>query len=117
MGPVVVVASALLAGLLTFTAFRKLTHQPAVVQSYARVGVPERALNLLAALLLAAAAGLLVGLVVPLIGIITSIALIGYFAVAIGAHIRFGDLAHVATPIVYWLLAIATLVLRVATAG
>jgi len=117
MGPAAVVASALLAGLLTFTAFRKLTHRPAVVQSYARVGVPERALNLLAALLLAAAAGLLVGLVVPLIGIITSIALIGYFAVAIGAHIRFGDLAHVATPIVYWLLAIAALVLRVATAG
>jgi hypothetical protein len=116
MEPAVVATSVLLAGLLIFTAYRKLTHRPAVVQSYARVGVPERALNPLAALLLAAAAGLLVGLVVPLIGIVTTIALIGYFAVAIGAHVRFRDLAHIATPIAYWLLAIAVLVLHVAMA-
>src|ERR687892_477805 len=56
------VVSALLAALLAFSAIRKLSHRPEVVATYTRVGVPEDRLNYLALILLAAAAGVVVGL-------------------------------------------------------
>ena len=55
------VLTILLAAALVYAAIRKLSHQSAVVESYARLGVPETRLNGLAALLLVASAGLLLG--------------------------------------------------------
>jgi DoxX-like family len=110
-----VVVSALLALLMSFAAVRKLSHRPEVVASYTRVGVPEERLNLLAVTLLAGAAGLLIGLLWALLGVAAAAAIVVYFLVAIAAHIRSGDLEHVATPIVLELLAIAATALRAAT--
>jgi uncharacterized membrane protein YphA (DoxX/SURF4 family) len=102
-----------LAALLVLTALRKLSHRPEVVATYTRVGVPEDKLNLLAALLLAGAAGLVVGLFVRPVGIAAAAALVAYFALAIAAHLRARDSANAPMPVIYLLLAIATLVLRV----
>ena len=102
-----VALSILLAALLCYAAARKLSHRPEVVASYARVGVPEDRLNLLAGLLLMGAAGLVLGLFRPRIGLAASTALAGYFLVAIGAHIRAGDTANMATPVVMEVLAVA----------
>ncbi|NUT23431.1 MAG: DoxX family protein, partial [Hamadaea sp.] len=90
-----IAVTAVLAALLAYAAIRKLSHEPSVVASYARVGVPEERLNLLAVILFAGAAGVLVGLVWPPLGVAAGIGLVLYFALAVGAHVRFRDLAHI----------------------
>jgi hypothetical protein len=105
------IVSLLLAALLAFSAALKLTHRPAVVESYRKAGVPESWLNGLAALLLAAAASLVMGLWWPLAGFTAATGLVGYFVVAVGFHIRANDLAHVVTPALLAGLAAATVVL------
>src|SRR5690606_2693863 len=104
--------SLLLAALLCHAALRKLSHRPDVVASYARVGVPKTRLAPLAGILLAGAAGLVTGLWWPPIGIAAAIGLTLYFLLAIAAHIRSGDIANLATPVVMALLAAAVLVIR-----
>jgi hypothetical protein len=102
-----------LAALLVLTALRKLGHRPEVVATYTRVGVPEEKLNLLATLLLAGAAGLVVGLFWRPAGIAAAAALVAYFVLAVGAHLRAHDGGNAAMPALYLLLAIAALVLHV----
>jgi hypothetical protein len=106
------VVSSLLAGLLVFTAVRKLSHRPEVVATYTRVGVPEDRLDQLAWILLAGAAGLIAGLAWRPIGVAAAIGLVVYFLLAIGAHVRAGDLRILPVPIGMELLAVAALVLR-----
>jgi hypothetical protein len=108
------IVSALLAALLAFSAIRKLSHRPEVVETYLRAGVPEDKLNYLAITLLAGAAGLVVGLLWAPLGVAASLALVAYFLVAIGFHIRADDAEHLPTPIVMALLAAAALALRLA---
>jgi DoxX-like family len=109
------IVSSLLAALLAFSALRKLSHRPEVVATYTRVGVPEGRLDQLAAILLAAAAGLVVGLVWPPIGVAAAAGLVVYFVVAIAFHIRAKDAQNLPTPVVIELLAIAALGLRLGT--
>jgi hypothetical protein len=106
--------SVLLAALLVVTAARKLGHRPAVVATYRRVGVPEERLNQLAVLLLAGAAGLVVGLWWEPVGIAAAAALVTYFLLAIGAHVRARDTANVAMPALYLALSAAALAPHVA---
>jgi hypothetical protein len=107
------IVSALLAALMTYAAVRKLSHQPEVVASYTRVGVPEERLDLLAATLLAGAAGLLLGLLWTPLGIAAALAIVVYFLVAIAAHIRSDDFENVPTPIAMELVALAAAALRI----
>ena len=109
-----IVVTAALAALMAFAAIRKLTHDPEVVAGYELVGVPEERLNLLAGMLLAGAAGLLIGLLWTPLGVVAAAAVAIYFLVAIAAHIRSDDLEHVPTPIVMEALALAALVLMTA---
>jgi DoxX-like family len=108
------IVSLLLASVLTYSALRKLSHQPEVVQSYVRVGVPEERLNYLAMLLLAGAAGLVAGLFWAPIGIAAAAALVVYFLLAVGAHIGARDTQHIPTPIAIELVSAAALALRLA---
>jgi DoxX-like family len=110
-----VIVSSLLAALLIFAAARKLSHREAVVQTYVRVGVPEDKLDLLAVLLLAGAAGLILGLFWGPIGIAAAAAVVCYFLVAIAFHLRAEDAQHLPTPAVIALIAAAALTLRIAT--
>ena len=104
--------SVLLAALLAFSAIRKLSHRPEVVEAYLRAGVPEDKLNYLAITLLAGAAGLVVGLFWDPLGLAAALALVVYFLVAMAFHLRAGDAEHLPTPLVMELLATAALVLR-----
>lgn len=107
-------ASVVLALLLVLTAVRKLGHSEDVVASYARVGVPERALDLLAVILLAAATGVVSGLWWPIFGVITAGGLICYFLVAVVLHIRARDYRNLVNPLVFSTLAIAVTILQLA---
>ena len=108
------IVSTLLASLMAYAAVRKLSHQPEVVASYTRVGVPEEKLDLLATTLLAGAAALLLGLLWAPLGMAAAVAIAVYFLVAIAAHIRSDDFENVPTPIVMELLALAAAALRIA---
>jgi hypothetical protein len=110
-----VIVSSLLAALMAFAAVRKLSHRPEVVETYVRVGVPEERLDYLAAILLAGAAGLIVGLLWAPIGVAAAIGVVTYFALAVTTHIRADDAENLPTPVAMELMAIAALVLRVAT--
>lgn len=110
-----VVTSVVLAGVLAVSARLKLSHRDEVVATYARVGVPERRLDLLAVLLLVGAAEVLVGLVWAPVGIAAGACLTGYILLAIGAHIRHRGLAHVGPPISLTLFSVTALVLRTAS--
>lgn len=109
------VVSVLLAALLAFSAIRKLSHQEQVVQSYARVGVPERRLNSLAVILLAGAVGLIAGLAWAPIGVAAAIGVVCYFAIAIVFHIRASDVRRLPTPLMYAVMAMLALILRILT--
>ncbi|GAA1820813.1 DoxX family protein [Agromyces neolithicus] len=106
-----VIVSSLLAAALVYAAARKLTHTPAVVAAYARAGVPESWLTPLAYLLIAAAAALLAGLAWAPLAVVTSSALAAYFAVAIGFHVRHGDVRHAGMPVLLALMSIGVGVL------
>ena len=114
MSTATALASATLAAAITFAAVRKLSHRPDVVAAYARAGVPEDRLNLLAVVLLAASFGLIAGLAWTPLGAAAAAGLVAYFATAVGFHVHAGDLASAGMPIGLALLALATLILHVA---
>jgi hypothetical protein len=97
--------TAVLAAALAYSAILKLSSRPAVVESYARVGVQARRLPLLAAVLLLGAAGLLAGWLWTPIGLAAAAALVVYFALALFAHATHRDLAHATTPLAIFALA------------
>jgi hypothetical protein len=115
MSVALAIISILLAALLAFAAVRKLSHAQHVVQTYARVGVPEDKLDYLAMILLAGAAGLLLGLAWPPIGLAAAVGVTCYFILAIASHIRADDIRNLPTPIALEAMAVAALVLRVTT--
>lgn len=114
MGVAATIASLFLAALVVVSATIKLARREPYVQGYLRVGVPEERLNLLAAVLLAGAAGLALGLAWPPIGVAAAAGLVLYFAAAIAAHLRADDAASLPTPAAMEAIAVAALVLGVA---
>jgi hypothetical protein len=110
-----IIVAALLGSLLALSAYIKLTRREPFVQGYLKVGVPERRLNVLAYLLLLGAIGLIAGLWWAPLGVAAAIALVCYFLAAIAAHLRAGDARSLPTPLTYLGLAVAVLVLRLAT--
>ena len=114
MSAAATIVSVLLAALLAFAAARKLSHREDVVASYVRVGVSPEKLDYLAFILLAGAAGLVLGSFWAPIGIAAGIGVVCYFALAVAAHLRHHDERNLPTPIVIELLALAAIALRVA---
>jgi hypothetical protein len=110
-----VIVSTLLAAALAFAAIRKLSHRPEVVATYVRVGVPEDRLDYLAMVLLVGAAGLIAGLFWAPIGVAAAIGVVCYFVLAVAAHIRANDVENLPTPLAIELIAVAALILRLAT--
>jgi hypothetical protein len=106
------VISSTLAALLVISAGLKLSHEQAVVRSYTKLGVKEEQLNVLAVLLLAGAAGLVAGLWWRWLGVAAAGALVAYFAVALGVHVRAGDLKGMPVPLLMAGLAAASFILQ-----
>ena len=85
-----------------------------ILINMAKVGVSESWLTMFGALKAAGALGLLVGIRVPLIGIAAAVGLVLFFVGAIITHLRVRDYSF-GLAIVFLLIAVAALVLRVAT--
>jgi hypothetical protein len=109
-----IVVSALLALAATGSGMGKLRKVPQLVESITALGVPLAWLPRLAAAELAGAAGLLIGLKVAGLGIAAAIGLIAYFSGAVITHLRVKDKQFV-PPAILALLAVAALVLRIAS--
>ncbi|MDG9683141.1 DoxX family protein [Streptomyces sp. DH18] len=84
---------------------------PFVLANSAEVGVPPTAVPYLAALKLAGAAGLLIGLFgVPWLGLAAGVGLIAFFVGAVLAHVRARVFHNIAFPGCFLLLAVAATV-------
>jgi DoxX-like family len=81
-----------------------------VVANSAEVHVPQSWLPALAALKAAGAAGLLVGIAIPVIGVLAAAGLVLFFIGALVAHVRAEVYHTIAFPGLYLALAVATLV-------
>ena len=62
-----------------------------IARCFADVGFPRRWWWLFPVIKFAAAAGLLAGIWLPGLGLVTSAALVAYFVLAVGAHVRARD--------------------------
>ncbi|HEY9366921.1 DoxX family protein [Streptomyces sp.] len=105
---VVTVVAALMVG---FSAFSVFTKAEWVVQPMADYGIPMSWLPWLGAAKAAGAVGLLVGLLVPVIGLAAAIALVLYFTGAVVAVVRARWYSHVPFPLVYVAPVVGALVL------
>jgi hypothetical protein len=108
-----VIIAAVLALSLLASAALKLRRDPRVVESiHETVGVPMRFLPHLAALEIAAAVGLLIGLVWTPLGVAAAAGAVLYMIGAVIGHVRVKDTKGVANPLLPLALAIAALVTR-----
>jgi hypothetical protein len=109
-----IVVSVLIAVVALASAAAKLTRQPKVVESLAKVHVPDAWVPGLAALEIAGAAGVFIGFAVRPLGIAAAIGLTLYFLGAVIAHIRVRDPQWQA-PLVLTLIAAAAAATAIAT--
>lgn len=109
----VIVAIVAAAANLAFAAM-DLAHTKWVLGNMTNVAIPHSWINPLGAVKIAGAAGLLVGIGVPLLGVAAAVGLALFFVGAVITHQR----AHVGGyqyPGMFLLLAVASLVLRLAS--
>jgi hypothetical protein len=85
------------------------------VDNAAKVEVPSSWLLPLGALKFAGAVGLVVGILVPLVGVAAGIGLVLFFVCAIFAHLRVGWYSTLPFPIMFLLFALVALALRLAS--
>jgi hypothetical protein len=108
------VVTILTAAANTYAATADLTRPEWLLRNMAKARVPQSWLFSLGALKAAGALGLLVGIGVPLLGVAASIGLVVFFIGAIITHFR-ARYWNIAPPVAFLLLAITSLVLRVAS--
>jgi hypothetical protein len=109
-----IIVSAVLALMLGASAWGKLTRNDKIVTGMTSIGVELKWFPYFAALLLAGAVGLLVGIAFAPLGIAAAIGLILYFVGAVVVHLRAKDTA-VLPPLMFLALAVAALLLRFAS--
>ena len=102
----------LLALMLLFSAFAKLTRNQKIVDGLTGLGVPPGMLPFLATCEIAGAAGLVIGIWWTPLGIAAAVALVLYFIGAVGAHLRKSDFTGAPNAAVMLAGAAAVLILR-----
>ncbi len=106
-----VVVTILAAAMVGFSAVSVLLHARWVVQNLTDYGVPGSWMPWLGAAKAAGAVGLLVGLFVPVIGLLAGIGLVLYFAGAVITVIHARSYAHIPFPLIFVAPVIASLAL------
>lgn len=102
----------LLALILLLSAYALLTRNAQIVEGMTRIGVPASMFPFLAACEIAGALGLLVGLWYAPLGVAAAIGLVIYFVLAVGAHLRKGDVKGMPAALVILVLSALALVFR-----
>jgi hypothetical protein len=109
-----IVLTLLAAAMAAFSAGVSFVSPAWVVRSMTAYGVPRSWWPWLGALKAAGAAGLVIGLFVPAIGVMAATGLVLYFAGALVTVIRAGKPSHVPFPLVFLAPALASLTLGLA---
>jgi hypothetical protein len=109
-----VVVTVLAAALVGFSAFSVLSHAQWIVQFLVDYGIPRSWFPWLGTAKAAGAVGLVVGLFVPVIGVIAGIGLVLYFAGAVITVVRTRWYSHIPYPLLYMAPVIGALVLHYA---
>ncbi len=110
-----VVVAVLTAGANAYAATVDFTRPDWLRRNMAKARVPQSWLFTLGALKAAGALGVLVGIGVPLLGAAASAGLVVFFLGALVTHVR-ARYWEIAPPVAFLLLAVGSLVLRVASA-
>jgi uncharacterized membrane protein YphA (DoxX/SURF4 family) len=110
-----IVLSILLVIVLVGSGGAKLAKAAPIMEQMSTVGVPPRALPLLAALEFAGAIGLIVGFFWWPIGVAAAVGVLLYFIGAVIAHLRVRDIKNVAPATIFAVLAAVELALRLTT--
>ena len=108
-----VAATVLAAAANAFSATLDFIRYKQILINMAKVGVSESWITILGILKAAGALGLLIGIGVSLVGMAAAVGLVLFFVAAIITHLRARDYSF-GLAVVFLLLAVATLVLRVA---
>jgi hypothetical protein len=111
MSTAYLIVSILGAAMAGFSAYSVFTHAKWVVEPLAGYGVPRSWWPWLGTAKAAGAAGLVVGLFVPVIGVAAGIGLVLYFAGAVITVVRAKSYAHLAFPLMYMAPVVASLAL------
>ncbi|MFI9050737.1 DoxX family protein [Streptomyces sp. NPDC053427] len=111
MSTAYVVVTLLAAAMAGFSAASVFLRAKWVVEPLADYGVPRSWWPLLGAAKAAGAAGLLVGLWVPVVGVLAGVGLVLYFAGAVVTVVRARSYAHIPFPLVYAAPVVGALVL------
>jgi uncharacterized membrane protein YkgB len=98
-----------------YAASNDFTRPDWLMEDMKRLNIPQSWLSTLGVLKGAGAVGLLTGLTMPKIGIVSGVCLVIFFLGAIGFTIRARFFAHLTYPLVWLVLAAASLALRVMT--
>src|SRR5438105_15869850 len=109
-----VVVTVLAAAMVGFSAVSVFSHAKWVVQPLADYSVPRSWWPWLGTAKAAGAAGLLVGLFVPVIGVVAGICLVLYFLGAVITVIRARWYGHIPVPLMYLAPVVGALALRFA---
>jgi|SRR5207244_6952767 len=109
-----IVVTVLTAAANFFSATLDFIRYKQILINMARVGVSESWITILGILKAAGALGLLVGIGVSLVGMAAAVGLVLFFVAAIITHLRAHDYSF-GLAVVFLLLALAALVLRVAS--
>ena len=86
-----------------------------LLDNMTRLGIPLDRLGFLGGLKAAGAAGLLVGLLVPAVGVAAAVGLVLFFAGAVVTVVRTGWYGHLPYPLVFLTVAAVALALRLAS--
>ncbi len=106
-----IIVTLVAAAMVAFSAFSVFVRAGWVVEPLERLGVPRSWLPWLGAAKTAGAAGLVVGLFLPVIGFLAAICLVLYFIGAVITAVRARWYAHIPAPLMYLAPVIACLVL------
>jgi uncharacterized membrane protein YphA (DoxX/SURF4 family) len=118
MGIATLTVTIVLAAMVLFSGVGKLRHDPHIVKViHDTIGVPLAWFPLLAAMEMAGAAGIVVGLWARMLGMVAGAGLVVYFAGAVVAHLRVGDGKGIGPAAFLLLLSAAAMVLRIAFHG
>lgn len=110
-----IVLTVVLVIVLIGSAGAKLAKAAPILEQMSTVGVPTKALPLLAAAEIAGAIGLVVGFFWWPIGVAAAVGVVLYFVGAVIAHLRVKDVKNVAPAAVLAVLAVVELVLLLVT--
>ena len=105
-----------LALMLLFSAYAKLTRNQKLVDGFASIGVPLGILPFLAVCEIAGAVGLVIGIWWAPLGIAAAVGVVLYFVGAVGAHLRKSDFKGAPNAAVLLLASAAVLILRILSA-